>query len=201
MHATEKKGHAAADALEWEDAQRLIRRLFDDRRYRDALMVSCGCFMGLRISDMLPLRWKDLESEGRIVITEKKTAKQRTMKVNSQLAEIAHACRVNMGNPADDEPVFCGQIYGTTRPLTRQRADQILKECRRRYGIPKTGVFSTHSLRKTFGRRVWMNECRKGNGDVALQLLSEVFGHSSIHITKRYLGIRQDEILSVYDQL
>ena len=62
-------------------------------------------------------------------------------------------------------------------------------------------VFSSHTLRKTFGRRIWLQECDQGRGDQALLLLCDVFGHSSIAITKRYLGIRQEEILSVYNSL
>jgi hypothetical protein len=51
------------------------------------------------------------------------------------------------------------------------------------------------------GRRVWLQECDKGRGDQALLLLADVFGHANIATTKRYLGIRQEEILSVYDSL
>ena len=32
-------------------------------RYRDALMVIIGCNMGLRISDIIMLRWKDIERD------------------------------------------------------------------------------------------------------------------------------------------
>ncbi len=36
---------------------------------------------------------------------------------------------------------------------------------------------------------------------MALVMLSELFNHSNIAITKRYLGIRKDEILRCYDLL
>ncbi len=42
---------------------------------------------------------------------------------------------------------------------------------------------------------------RKTRDDEALLLLADVLGHSNIAITKRYLGIRKEEILSVYDSL
>ena len=32
-------------------------------------------------------------------------------------------------------------------------------------------------------------------------LLMELFGHSSVTITKKYLGIREREVMSVYDSL
>ena len=70
-----------------------------------------------------------------------------------------------------------------------------------KYHIKSAKNSSSHSLRKTFGRRVWLQECDRGRGDEALLLLADVFGHSNIAITKRYLGIRKEEILSVYDSL
>lgn len=82
-----------------------------------------------------------------------------------------------------------------------QAVDKMLKWAKVRYRIKSAKVFSSHSLRKTFGRRVWLQECDKGRGDQALLLLADVFGHANIATTKRYLGIRQEEILSVYDSL
>lgn len=85
--------------------------------------------------------------------------------------------------------------------MSRQAVDLMLKRVRVKYRIKSAKVFSSHTLRKTFGRRVWLVECDKGRGDQALVLLCDVFGHANIATTKRYLGIRQDEILSVYDSL
>jgi site-specific recombinase XerD len=56
----------------------------------------------------------------------------------------------------------------------------------------------THSLRKSFGRRVWENADRSEQG---LLMLNEIFNHSSIKTTKIYLGIREKELLSVYENL
>ena len=39
------------------------------------------------------------------------------------------------------------------------------------------------------------------NGEMALIMLSELFNHSNIAITKRYLGLRKEEILHCYDLL
>tara|TARA_R110002051_G_scaffold95783_2_gene165805 strand:- start:1493 stop:1696 length:204 start_codon:yes stop_codon:yes gene_type:complete len=54
---------------------------------------------------------------------------------------------------------------------------------------------SSHSLRKSFGRRVWENN---GKSDEALTYLSEIFNHQSIAMTRKYLGIRADEIKDIY---
>lgn len=199
--AARHNSHGAADALDWAEAMRLIKDLYADGRYRDCLLIACGCFLGLRISDLLTLRWSDLHGTDTIYIREKKTGKKRAFKINGTLRKITEQCHAR--EDVTDESSFLFASTGTAgeRPITRQRADQILKDCKTRYGITSAKTFSTHSLRKTFGRRVWLIQCDKGKGDQALLLLCDVFGHSSIAITKRYLGIRQEEILSVYDTI
>ena len=63
----------------------------------------------------------------------------------------------------------------------------------------KVRNFSTHSLRKTFGRRVV--DMAGAEAEMALIKLSELFNHSSPMITRRYLGLRQEELGEVYDSL
>lgn len=196
-----KKAHPAADALDWEEAMKLIQVLIDDGKYRDAMLIACGCFLGLRISDILQLRWTDLCTEDTLAVIEKKTGKTRLMRINPQLKKIAKYCKEMSTDGSGETYIFNTQMFSGRFPMTRQRAAQILQECKRTYGIKSAKVFSTHSLRKTFGRRVWLKECEKNKGEQALVLLQDVFGHSSVAITKRYLGIRRDEILSVYDSL
>ena len=60
-------------------------------------------------------------------------------------------------------------------------------------------ISSCHSLRKTFGRQVY--NMNSENSELALVKLMELFNHSSVAITKRYLGLRQEEILETYDCL
>ena len=195
---TIRTGHKAADAMDWNEAMQVIDRMAADGRHRDALLIAAGCYMGLRISDLLQLRWADLLST-EITLTEKKTGKIRTLRVADRLQKFAASCRKALGNPAIDAYVFVAA--GKDTPITRQAVDKILKWAQARYRVRSAKVFSSHSLRKTFGRRVWLQHCDKGCGEQALLLLADVFGHSSIAITKRYLGIRREEILSVYDTL
>lgn len=200
LRMKKSRTHSKADALDWDEAMELIANLKSDGFYRDAMLIACGCFLGLRISDILLLRWEDVMTGGVLVMREKKTRKMRKMKINEELKKLALECYEGLGSPGEFEYIF-QTVKSMGEPMTRQRAGQILREAQKRYNIKSAEVFSTHSLRKTFGRRVWLQECEKGKGDQALLLLCDIFGHSSISITKRYLGIRQDELLSVYDAL
>lgn len=192
--------------MDWTEAERLMESLRRDRDWRGAMLVSCGCYLGLRISDILPLRWHQILDGGVLEVTEQKTGKHRQMRINAELERTAEECfrmmREEEGMAGRDDYIFYGRGYGPWTHITRQRADQLLKAMKSRYGIKTAGVFSTHTLRKTFGRRVYFKAIEDGkSGDYALELLQEVFGHKNIWTTRRYLGIRKDEILSVYDNL
>ena len=187
--------------MDWDEYLRVVAELNRDCRFREAMLMSSGCNLGLRISDILFLRWKDLLTEGDIQIREKKTGKLRNLRVNSALRKEAEYCYSEMEISSPDKYIFVAWNNDGDRPITRVRAHQLLKEIQKDYHIVSAKVFSTHSLRKTFGRRVWLSESEKGRGETALVLLSDTFGHSSIAITKRYLGIRQQEILSLYENI
>ena len=74
----------------------------------------------------------------------------------------------------------------------------MLKQVKTKYKV-KAKNFSCHSFRKTFGRQVY--NMNGDNAELALVKLMELFNHSSVSITKRYLGLKQDEILQTYDCL
>ena len=59
-------------------------------------------------------------------------------------------------------------------------------------------TFPVHMFRKTLGNRVLK---LNNYSNESIVLLMEVFQHSSVALTKRYLGIREREILDVYDSL
>ena len=76
--------------------------------------------------------------------------------------------------------------------------DNVFVEIKKKYKL-HIGNFSCHSLRKTFGRQVY--NMNNDNSELALVKLMELFNHSSVSITKRYLGLRQEELLNTYDCL
>ena len=54
--------------------------------YRDYILFTVGINTGLRISDILPLKVKDIKGT-HIVIKEKKTGKSKRFKINSSLRQ------------------------------------------------------------------------------------------------------------------
>ena len=190
-----KYSTTTADYLVWSDAMNLIRKLAKDGNYKMSLLIALGCFTGLRISDILALRWEQILSTEEFTIIEKKTGKKRVLRLNSQLQQHIQECYEQIQPIGLKAPILVSQ-KGTV--FTIQRINVVLKEIKRKYRL-KVKNFRCHSLRKTFGRQVY--NMNSENSELALVKLMELFNHSSLAITKRYLGLRQEEILQTYDVL
>ena len=190
-----KYSNTTADFLQWDEAMNLIRKLAKDGNYKMSLLIALGCFTGLRISDILSLRWNQILDTDEFTIIEHKTKKKRTIRVNLQLKKHIRDCYEHIQPVGINAPILISQ-KGTVFSI--QRINGVLKEIKKKYRI-QIGNFSCHSLRKTFGRQVY--NMNSDSSELALVKLMELFNHSSVSITKRYLGLRQEELLNTYDCL
>ena len=160
---------------------------------RNNALVVLGLNTALRISDLLHLRWNDLYDfeklcfRDHLLIKEQKTGKRNRIAINEKARE-AMEMYFNERNPAEDEFIFSKRT-NPYKPLSRSQAYRIVKDDAN-YTTSEEAV-SCHSLRKTFGYFAWQE-------GVQPALLMDVFNHSSYAITKRYLGIEQDEKDLVY---
>ncbi len=188
-----KYSTTTADYLVWSDAMNLIRKLAGDGNYKMSLLIALGCFTGLRISDILALRWKQILRTDEFTIIEQKTGKVRTLRINPQLQKHIAECHAHI-NPLHSHILVSqkGTVFSV------QRINVVLKEIKKKYRL-KVKNFSCHSISKTFGRQVY--NMNSENSELALVKLMELFNHSSVSITKRYLGLRQEELLHTYDCL
>lgn len=190
-----KNSYTTSDYLQWDSATTLVRKLYRDKNYRISLLIGCGIFFGLRISDLLRLTWNMLmNDEAKFVLIEKKTGKRREVKINKEFQKHIKDCHKALHIEKMDEPCF---LSTKGKPYSVQWINLVLKDLKDHYNL-KIKHFSTHSLRKTFGRKVFESS---DNAELALVKLMELFNHSSVSITKRYLGLRQEEILETYDCL
>lgn len=191
----QKHQYTTSDYLEWDAAMNLIRRLYKDGKIRLSLLVGCGCFFGLRFSDLSRLTWEQLLTGDSFAIYEQKTGKRREIRVNKGFQDFIRKCYVALKVRDISQPCFLNRFGGI---ITNQMVNRHFKLIKVRYQI-KTRNFSTHSLRKTFGRRVV--DMAGPNAEMALIKLSEIFNHASPLVTRRYLGLRQEELGEVYESL
>lgn len=190
-----KYSNTTADYLEWDTMLNLVRRLFKDGNYRMSLLIGLSSFIGTRISDTLTLTWDMIYDTDSFTIIEKKTGKKRIIKINDSFQKHIKDCFNALNIKDRNEKCF---LSNKKSVYTVQRVNVILKEIKEKYNI-KIEHFSTHSLRKTFGRKVVENAGE--NSEMALIKLSELFNHSSPQITRKYLGLRHEELMEVYNTL
>lgn len=187
--------YRTSNALDWDVMLSLVRKLYRDGDYRMSLLIGCGCFFGLRISDLLTLTWSMLLNDEKFTIYEKKTNKRRVVKINRGFQRHIKDCYDALHIENDAEKCFLSRkklVYST------QRINILFKEIKQRYNL-RIEHFSTHTMRKTFGLRVFTQAGT--DAPMALMRLQTIFNHASPTITKRYLGITDTEIESSYDLL
>ena len=77
----------------------------------------------------------------------------------------------------------------TNKSITRTQAHRIISTAAKEANI--THKVSCHSLRKTFGYHAWQS-------GISPAVIMDIYNHSSMDITKRYLGVSQDDKNKVY---
>lgn len=147
---------------------------------RNYIMFLMGIYSGLRISDILRRRVREVKNKEFISIREKKTGNQRIIQINPVLKR---ALKAYCADKALDEYLIKSR-EGANKPISRDMAYKILKAASERYGLSNIG---THTMRKTFGYHYY-----KQTGDVVT--LQKIFGHSDPSITLKYIGIQQEDI-------
>src|SRR5699024_954951 len=145
---------------------------------RNLLLFNIGINTGLRIGDIVGLRIEDVKGRSNVIIREGKTRKKRTVYLDAVMVDIADYLEGKDGQ---------GWLFPSRKGdnhISTTQAYRILAGAGERCGYDYVG---SHTLRKTFGRHYY-NRTK----DVAT--LMEIFNHSDQATTKRYIGIRADEI-------
>lgn len=190
-----KGSRTTADYIPWEEAMQLIKDLYKDKDYRMSLFVSIGCFWGLRVSDILALKWNTILDAKSFTVREIKTGKIRNISVNEQLRKHIRKCYEQMCPKSVDSPVIANRIG---EKITARYLNQELKRVKIKYRLHVDNI-STHSLRKTFGRQVY--NLGGDKAELSLMKLCEIFNHTSVAVTRRYLGLRAEELAATYTSL
>lgn len=157
------------------------------RSERDYMMFLFGIYSGLRISDILKLRVRDVKGKNRITLREKKTGKERSFPINAALKS---KIKKYVADKEDYVYLFRSR-QGKNRPISRQQAYNIIRKAGEEFGLYKLG---THTLRKTFGYHLY----RQTKDAVTIQ---KILNHASVEITMRYIGVTQDTMDAAMDKL
>ena len=160
---------------------------------RNYVLIVLGIHTALRISDILQLHWDDVyDFENRrvrssISIIEKKTGKSKIIALNKS---VVTALNIYISAAKPGTPLIINKQ--TRKAISRIQAYRIIRAASDtlRFQIR----VSCHSLRKTFGYHAWKS-------GVSPAVIMEIYNHSSLAVTRRYLGVTQDDKNAVYLKL
>ncbi|MCL2287167.1 MAG: tyrosine-type recombinase/integrase [Firmicutes bacterium] len=162
-------------------------------QHRNHLLILFGLHTALRIGDLLTIRWRDVYDFGQkcprktLTIKEQKTGKSKTLALN---AKIVKALKHSAATAKPHEFLFANPHTG--KAITRTQARRIIQAAGEAINLP-SGI-SCHSLRKTFGYHAWQN-------GISPAVIMEIYNHSNLNHTRRYLGVVQDDLDKVYMEL
>ncbi len=124
-----------------------------------------------------------------------KTGKIRRIPLEPSTQKRIAEIRTLMAVPAGEQHIFLSRKLG--KIYSPQYVNQKLKLFRERYDLPIKN-FSSHTFRKTFGRRVYDVN---GRTEHSIVLINRALQHQNIGTTLIYLGLMQDELDEVYKQV
>lgn len=190
-----KKGSiTTSDYLPYDEYVRLVDSLEKDGDYRGAAYCIISFSFGLRIHDVLTIKWGQVLGHGNLVMTEHKTGKTKRIKIGLNTQERLHRLFKKTKYATYDRGIAINR-NGT--PLSTQYVNKWLKTCKEKYNL-KIENFSSHTFRKTLGRYVYE---KMGRTEESLILLCRIFRHSNVNITMTYLGLRDDEINGIFEMI
>ncbi|MCL2249157.1 MAG: tyrosine-type recombinase/integrase [Oscillospiraceae bacterium] len=167
----------------------------DKGQYRNFTLVIMGIYTALRISDLLSLKWNDVydfqNNRVRDVLhlSEKKTGKSTSIALNKEVFTTLNQFFMHI-HAVPHEAIFKSQKTG--KAIGRTQAYRIIRNASDVLSFQHR--VSCHSLRKTLGYHAW-------NNGVSPAVIMDIYNHSSLAVTKRYLGVTQDDKDKVYLEL
>ncbi|MGL5540479.1 MAG: site-specific tyrosine recombinase/integron integrase [Erysipelotrichaceae bacterium] len=162
------------NAIEPNDAVGLRNRaLFE-------IMYACG----LRVSEVITLRYSDIDFENRVLKVVGKGNKQRLIPFHP----VAGAYLRRLRREHDQDLVFLNQ---KGKPLTARGVQFLLDGCARDVGLP--GKLHPHMFRHSFATHLLDNGCD-------LRSVQTLLGHANLSTTQIYTHVSQDRLKKVYEQ-
>ena len=188
-----KKSNATQPIRDKKQVHALINHYLYQGQIRNYTLITMGIYTALRIGDLLRLTWGDVYNfstksiRQSITLTESKTNKTKTIALHENCTT-ALKRHLHTTRPTSRlHPLFENRQSG--KAISRVQAYRIIREASDAVELDVPA--SCHSLRKTFGYHAW----KEG---ISPAVIMEIYNHSSLSVTRRYLGVSQDDKNEVY---
>jgi len=202
--------HAAEPIKSLDTINQISTYLKDNERWRDNMLFIVGVNFGLRVSDLIELRFSHIINSNMTFketfpVLEKKTKNTRKVKknryltINDAIKEVVTLYLEKTPNVRLSDYMFRSESNNggsVNKPITRQSVDRLLKEIAENLSLDER--IATHTLRKTFA---YHQMVMSGNDPRKLLLLQKMFGHSTSMQTLSYIGITTEEMAEAYKAL
>ncbi|MCE5220245.1 MAG: tyrosine-type recombinase/integrase [Clostridium sp.] len=159
-----------------------IKKSLIKGEYRNYLMFIIGINSGLRITQILSLKFSDLIDEQNNIL-DKISFKSIDYPINDCIKQ-AIECYVKYKNFNYCRNSFIFKSKKGDNPIERTQAYRILRNACKDAEININ--LGTHTLRKTFGYHFYMEY-------KDLKYLQKLFNHTSINMTMNYIGIEEKD--------
>ena len=182
-----KAPRALPQVLDVDEATQLVEVPVDaPLGLRDRALLELFYSSGLRLSELVGLRWRDLDLDGGLVTVLGKGSRQRSVPVGTHARTALSAWRAHSGGTSDT-PVFPGRSGG---PITARAVQLRMRVLAQRQGLFKR--VHPHLLRHSFASHVL-----ESSGD--LRGVQELLGHADIATTQIYTHLDFQHLAKVYD--
>ena len=167
--------------IDFDKAYNTALRMKGTKNENFGFYIVVAICTGLRIGDILKLKRKNFE-DGVYQLREQKTGKPKFLPFNEKVLQYFNELRNK------------SEIVFRSNKNTTYSNQQINTKIKQTFQA-KNKNYSSHSLRKSFGRRVYEMNNRSED---ALINLSEIYNHTSMRVTRTYLDITQEKLDSIY---
>lgn len=161
---------------------------------RDRALLETLYATGIRVSELINLKFTDLHEELRLVKVFGKGSKERLIPISEVALTWIDSYKEKVRDPLilkigkNTNFIF---LNSRGSSLTRQAVWQIIKHYCKMAGIQKN--VTPHTLRHTFATHLLEN-------GADLRVVQEILGHSDISTTQIYTNLSQKHILQVYEK-
>ncbi|EDS77530.1 prophage LambdaBa02, site-specific recombinase, phage integrase family [Clostridium botulinum C str. Eklund] len=164
-----------------KETVREIIKYLKKHNERNAIMFGLGVFCGLRISDILNLKVKDVRRKWNLKIIQQKTGNRIEIVLNRELKKMIDSYTEDM----KETDYLIKSRTGKNKPISRTQAYRIMKDIEQEFELDKMGC---HSTRKTFAYRLYIDN-KKDIG-----LVQKALGHQSSATTLTYIGVDRERV-------
>ena len=189
-----KKEHRLPVALSVDEVTKLLDQPDVTKKLgiRDRALLETLYATGIRVSELINLKFSDLHEELKLLKVLGKGSKERLIPISDVAISWIKSYQEKVRDPLllksgkYTDTIFLNNRGGT---LTRQAVWQIIKRYCQMAGIKKN--VTPHTLRHTFATHLLEN-------GADLRVVQEILGHSDISTTQIYTNLSQQHILQVY---